>query len=79
MFEYLFLDCEAGLKLENKRNRKNAGTDELRYAGMFLRVMDKSDEGLDRMLKTSPGSREVVYKWYLIHNKTEFLTIQKVK
>lgn len=75
MFEYLFLDCEAGLELENKRNRKNVGANELYYAGMFLWLMDKNDEGLDRMLNMSPGSREVVYKWYFIHDKTEVLAI----
>lgn len=73
--EYLFLDSEAGLELENKRNGKNAGTDELYYAGIFLWLMDKNDEGLDRMLEMSPGSGEVVCKWYFIHNMTEVLTI----
>jgi len=41
--------------------------------------MDKNDEGLDRMLEMSPGSGEFVYKWYFIYNKTEVLTVQKVK
>lgn len=37
--------------------------------------MCKNVEALDRMLTISPAAKEVVYKWYLIHNKTEVLII----
>lgn len=71
-FEYLLSDREAVLELENKlkETRKNIGINALYYAGMFLWLMGKNDkavEYIDRMLKISNGSREVVYiRFFLI-------------